>query len=79
MLLLMYRTLPAAVTLPEDQRWRVIELSAESTAEDIAAAIKGVGDIPNVEAIPPGVVVYVCDTETCETWSTHLAVTAESA
>jgi hypothetical protein len=80
MLLLAYRTLPPEQSLPVDQRWRTFEVDpgvfapTGSDAGDLITQINE-GDIPNVQPIPPGSIVYLVDTDTLESWALDLSVT----
>lgn len=83
MLLLLYRSLLPDNFLPNDQRWRVIELDEPliaglDTESDTfeSAAIKRVneGRAQFVDPIPFDSDVHVVDTDTLDTWSLKLKV-----
>lgn len=84
MLLVHYRSVAEAATLPIDQRWRTIELDSAifaeldlTTAQGLVAAIRRINDgkVPNVEPFPHGTSVYLTDTATAAHWDLALTIT----
>jgi hypothetical protein len=84
MLLIHYRSLPANVSLPIDQRWRTVELDPVefpgldfTTPQGLVAGIRRINDglIANVEPFPHGSSVYLTNTDIADHWNLALTIT----
>lgn len=85
MLLVHYSVVPAGGSIQAiDQRWRTIEIDPAvftgldlATPQGKAAAIRRINDgqIPNVQPIPHGVVLFGTETSTADSWTLALTIT----
>jgi hypothetical protein len=82
-LILLYRTLPPEQHLPQDQRWRVIEIdphlsegldSNAPTFESSVIRRVNEGRAEYVNPIPFGADVHIADTDTLSKWTLELRV-----